>query len=239
MTEVARLTDALNRLLARLELAQRRLQRFTADAAHELRTPLAALRATLDIAVARPPSLEGDRNALLDAVEQGERLGLIAEDLLTLSAIESADPPTPTSVNLGSVAIEIAEFLDPVAQEQQRQFVVEVDGSAVVQGEEPLLRRLLLNLLGNAFTHTTHGVPVHLAVQRSDGEVELVVRDRGAGIAPSNQRLLFDRFATQRRGGGAGLGLAICREIVVRHRGSIALESTPQGTTVTVRLPAL
>jgi signal transduction histidine kinase len=239
MTEVARLTDALNRLLARVEQAQRRLQRFTADAAHELRTPLAALRATLDTAVARPTSLEGDRNALFDAIEQTERLGALADDLLTLSSIESADPPTPTSVHLGNVATEVAEFLEPVASEQQRHFVVEVDGDAIVLGEAPLLRRLLLNLLGNAFTHTAQGVSVHLVVRQCDREIELVIRDGGEGIAPGVQRLLFERFAgPPRRGGGAGLGLAICREIVTRHHGTIALDSGPQGTCVTVRFPA-
>ncbi len=237
-TEVARLTDALNRLLARLELAQRRLQRFTADAAHEIRTPLAALRATLDVAVARHPSVAGDRNALLDAIEQAERLSVLAEDLLTLSTIESADLPTPDSVNMAGLASEVAGFLEPVAQEQKRQFEVEVDDGTGVLGEAALLRRLLLNLLGNAFTHTPHGVAVSLSVRRGDGEVVLVVRDRGRGIAPADPPLLFERFGRHRSGGGAGLGLAICREIVVRHRGTIALDSGPQGTMVTVRLPA-
>lgn len=238
-TEVTRLTDALNRLLARLEQAQRRLQRFTADAAHELRTPLAALRATLETAVARPPSVGADRDALLDAIEQAERLGVLADDLLTLSSIESADPPTRATVSLGTVAREVAEFLDPVAREQQRDFVVEVEGDARVPGEAPLLRRLVLNLLGNAFTHTARGVAVHLHVRPRDGGIELMVRDRGDGIAPADQRLLFERFARPPRpGGGAGLGLAICREIVTRHHGTIALDSGSQGTRVTVRLPA-
>lgn len=239
MTEVAHLTDALNRLLGRLGEARRRLQRFTADAAHELRTPLAALRATLDTAIARPASLDGDRDALFDAIEQTERLALLAEDLLTLSRIESSDPPVPTPVNLASVATEVAEFLEPVAQAQQRHFAVDVDGDAVVRGDPPLLRRLFLNLLGNAFTHTAHGVPVELIVHRRDDAIELVVRDRGEGIAPADQCRLFERFAAgPRHGGGAGLGLAICREIAARHHATIALNSSPQGTCVTVRFPA-
>lgn len=239
-TEVAALAAALNDLLARLELAVRRLQRFTADAAHELRTPLAALRARLDVALARPRSADAYRDGLLDAVEQTERLTVLSEDLLTLSAIESADPPVPTAVDFGALAIEVAEFLEAVAQEQQRHFNVTVGEQVLVLGEAVLLKRLLLNLLGNAFTHTEHGVAVRLDVQRDRREVVLTVRDHGGGIAPADQHVLFERFAVRHsRRGGAGLGLAICREIVARHHGTIALDSrVGTGTTVTVRLPS-
>jgi signal transduction histidine kinase len=240
-TEVARLAEALNRLLARLDLAVKRLHRFTADAAHELRTPLAALRAHLDVALARAPSIDAYRNGLLDASEQTERLAALAEDLLTLSAIESADLTAADAVDVGALANEVAEFLEAVAEEQRREFTVLMDSPATVRGDALLLKRLLLNLLGNAFAHTPHGTPVRLIVRRVDSGVEVTVRDHGPGISPDVRQVLFERFASRRTGAaGAGLGLAICREIVARHNGAIALESAvDQGTTVTVRLPAL
>jgi signal transduction histidine kinase len=239
--EVARLADALNRLLARLELAVKRLRRFTTDAAHELRSPLAALRAHLDVALARPPSLDAYRNGLLDASEQTERLAVLAEHLLTLSAIESGEQPITNLVDVGPLASEVAEFLDAVAQEQGRAFTVQLDPLAVVRGEPLLLKRLILNLLGNAFTHTAHGVAIHLEVRRGTSGVVLQVRDAGRGIDPIDQKVLFERFAPRRiAAAGAGLGLAICREIVARHHGTIDLESAvDQGTTVTVRFPAV
>jgi signal transduction histidine kinase len=240
-TEVVRLTEALNRLLDRLDLSGKRLQRFTADAAHELRTPLAALRAHLDVALARTPSLETYRDGLLDAVEQTERLTVLAEDLLILSSIESNHPPQCAPVDMGAVAREVAEFLDAVAQEQGRRFDVEIDQPAIVWGEGPLLKRLLLNLLGNAFVHTPHGTAVRLVVRNEPSGVGVEVLDRGGGIGPAEQHVLFERFANRRSGqGGSGLGLAICREIITRHRGSISIDSGPdRGTTVRVRFPPL
>lgn len=237
--EIAHLAEALNRLLSRLELAHRRLQRFTADAAHELRTPLAALRAHLDVALARPPSIKAYRDGLLDAIEQTERLAVLANDLLTLCAIESEEILHASRVDVGALAQEVAEFLEAAAREQHRDFSVVVDPETVVLGEAQLLKRLLLNLLGNAFVHTASGVAVQLEVRRRDDGVVIGVRDEGRGISDADKRVLFERFAPKRRANGSGLGLAICREIVARHRGTISIGSAPgRGTAVTVHLPA-
>lgn len=238
--EVDRLAQALNRLLARLERAVRRLQRFTADAAHELRTPLAALRTHLDVALARSASAQADRNALLDASEQTERLVTLAEDLLTLSAIDSGPPTDARPVDMGEIGREAGEFFEAVAQEQGREFGIRIDTDVTVLGEPLLLKRLLLNLLGNAFKHTAAGTPVRLDVRRTPREVILIVHDDGAGLDDAARQVLFERFAAPRKHQiGAGLGLAICREIVSRHQGTITVESRGHGTTATVRLPAV
>src|SRR5207244_9952134 len=120
-SKVTRLIAELNRLLSRLETAVGHLRRFTADAAHELRTPIAALRAHLEVALARGGSPDGYRNGLLDALEQAERLGRVAADLLTLSAVEAGAGGTDV-VRLDAVAREVADFLEPVAQAQRRRF---------------------------------------------------------------------------------------------------------------------
>jgi signal transduction histidine kinase len=235
--EVDRLTEALNRLLGRLEVAMRRAQRMAADVAHELRTPLAGLRAQLDVALARPASVATYREGLVDAIEQTERLSELAEDLLTLSVLESTPPGSTQAVDVSALAKEVSDFLDPVAQEQERRFTVRITPGIVIGGETPLLKRLLFNLLGNAFTHTARGVPVELDVGSHDNKAELVVRDQGQGM-PKTPVTETAELRSDRR--GAGLGLAICREIVSRHQGTLQVGSWPgRGTEVTVRLPLL
>lgn len=241
-SEVDRLVHVLNRLLARLESAMAHLRRFTADAAHELRTPIAALRARLEVAIGRTQSSEVSRDGLLDALEQTERLGQLAEDLLTLSAVEAGagGAGEQTSlVRLDELVHEVGEFLEPVAQEQGRRFACRVEHPLAVRGAPDLLKRLLLNLVDNAFRHTPPAAAVDLCVHARDGLVTLEVRDQGPGIPPAELALVFERFRRGRGGGaGTGLGLALCREIAVRHGGQIGVESTPGvGTTFTVTLP--
>ncbi|TMB15185.1 MAG: HAMP domain-containing histidine kinase, partial [Deltaproteobacteria bacterium] len=237
-SEVDRLVAVLNRLLSRLETAVGHLRRFTADAAHELRTPIAALRAHLEVALARGRSPDGYRNGLLDALEQAERLGRVAADLLTLSAVEAGAGGTDV-VRLDAVAREVADFLEPVAQEQGRRFACESERPVAVCGAPDLLKRLVLNLVDNAFRHTPPSAAVRLAVRSDDGTATIEVDDDGPGIPATDLPQVFERF---RRGRGAtagtGLGLALCQEIATRHHGRIALESAPgAGTRVTVTLP--
>ena len=236
--EVDRLVAVLNRLLARLEAAVGHLRRFTADAAHELRTPIAALRAHLEVALVRERAPDGYRNGLLDALEQTERLGRLAADLLTLSAVEAGVGGTDV-VRLDTVAREVAEFLEPVAQEQSRRFACESEQPVAVRGAPDLLKRLLLNLVDNAFRHTPPSAAVRLAVRSDDGTATIEVNDEGPGIPAADVPGVFERF---RRGPGAtagtGLGLALCQEIATRHHGRIAIESAPGvGTRVIVTLP--
>ena len=240
--EVDRLAAVLNRLLARLEAAVEYLRRFSADAAHELRTPIAALRAHLEVALARPRSTSAYHDGLLDALEQTERLERLAADLLTLSAVETglgrADVGAET-VRLDAVAREVAEFLEPVAQEQGRYFTCEARQAVAVRGAPELLKRVLLNLVDNAFRHTPHDAAVRVTVRAEDHTAMLQVNDGGPGMAPEDVPHAFERFRRGRgAGAGAGLGLALCREIVAQHQGRIELATTVgAGTSVTVSLP--
>lgn len=238
--EVDRLADVLNRLLARLEAAVTHLQRFTADSAHELRTPVAALRARLEVAIGGPPSADAYRDGLVDALEQAERLGRLAEDLLTLSAVEAGGGAhQDEAVRLDLLAREVVDALEPVAQEQGRTLDCEAPAPVTVKGTPQLLKRLLLNLVDNAFRHTPSGVPVRVAVSRQRGVAEVVVEDGGPGMQPDDMAHAFQRFARGRAAtGGSGLGLALCREIVAAHGGRIDLTSeVGRGTRVVVELP--
>jgi signal transduction histidine kinase len=239
-SEVSRLADVVNRLLVRLQRAIEQLREFTADAAHELRTPLATLRARVEIAVTRQRSAEEYRAALIDALEHLERLERLSEDLLTLHASEARPSSAAgASVDLTALAGELGEFLEPVAQEQGRAFSFRADDDVVVPGSAPLLKRVLLNLLDNAFRHTRRGVSIALDVRREGEGAVVRVSDAGDGMTEVDAKRAFERFYRGRNGvAGSGLGLAICREIVARHGGQIDLDTRPgSGTTVTVRLP--
>ena len=239
-TEVARLASVLNRLLGRLETALGQLRRFTADAAHELRTPIAALRAHLEVAVGSARSFEALRNRLLDALEQTERLGRLAESLLTLSAVEAGNPVVATEgVRLDELVREVAESLEPIAEDQGRVFRCRIEDAVSVNGAPDLLKRMVLNLLDNALRHTPPPSPINLSVWAKNGTATIEVNDGGLGIEAADLPLIFDRFRRGRSASaGTGLGLALCREIVTRHGGEITVQSIRgTGTTVRVTLP--
>jgi signal transduction histidine kinase len=240
-TEVDRVVSVLNRMLGRLESAVGHLQRFTADAAHELRTPLAALRAHLEASIARATTVEDHRAGLIDALEQAERLQRLSEDLLTLSAVESgsvARGHPEERVHLDALVRDVAQSLRPIAEEQQRAFVCDVPGPITVYGRAPLLKRVVLNLIDNAFRHTPAGTPITISLGARGTAAVLEVRDRGLGMQAADLVAMFDRFRKGGASSGSGLGLALVREIAHRHGGRVTLTSNPEGgTTATVLLP--
>jgi signal transduction histidine kinase len=240
-TEVDRVVSVLNRMLARLEAAVRHLQRFTADAAHELRTPLAALRAHLEASIARATTVDEHRAGLIDGLEQAERLQRLSEDLLTLSAVESgsaARGQPEELVRLDALVRDVVQSLRPMAEEQQRAFVCDVPSPLTVYGREPLLKRVVLNLIDNAFRHTPAGTPITITLGARDATAVLEVRDGGPGMQAADLVTMFERFRKGRASCGSGLGLALVREIAHRHGGRVTLTRNPEGgTTATVLLP--
>src|SRR5262249_50384321 len=141
--------------------------------------------------------------------------------------------------DVGRLAREVGASLEPIAQEQHRRFVVRTAGVLPVLGAADLLKRLMVNLVDNAFRYSPPATAIELAVTRTNGHVEIRAHDDGPGIPPAEQARVFERFYRGAHSqGGTGLGLALCREIVLRHRGEIALSSAPgTGTTVLVTLP--
>ncbi|MFD6416671.1 ATP-binding protein [Streptomyces sp. NPDC060194] len=229
--EVARLARTTNETLAALESSVERQRRFVADASHELRSPIASLRTQLEVGAAHPELLDVE-GAVVDTV----RLQALAADLLLLARLDAGERPVRGRVALGELVRE------EVAQRGGGVGVSVAAEGLDVRGSRGQLGRVLGNLLDNAVRHARGSVSVE--VRRDGGCVVLAVTDDGPGVPVADRERVFERFvrlddARARDDGGAGLGLAIARDIAVRHGGTLALDAPPSGgARLTLRLPA-
>jgi heavy metal sensor kinase len=244
--ELGRLGATLNRMIARLERSFEETRRFTADAAHELRTPLAVMRNVAEVALRTPRDSEHYREVLADVLEEVERVTRLAEQLLFLCREDAGIiPPLAEEIRLDNVVRETAEHMSVVAQAKGVALELGALESCLVRGDSDLLRRLLFNLLDNAIKFTPTGGMIRAGLAQSNGSAVVEVADTGSGIAPDHLPRVFERFyrvdpARGQDGEGAGLGLAICRAIAEAHGGHLAIESElGRGTRVTATIPAL
>jgi signal transduction histidine kinase len=242
--EVGRLVKVLNRMLDRVEDNVAQLQRFTAHAAHELRTPLAVLRTGIDLALSRQRSAADYRAALSEALASTERLCRLAEDLLTLARLEALRAVRPTAnVDLAEMLHELGDAWAQVAAGRGVKVAVEAVGPLEVSGNAADLYRLFNNLLDNAMRYSPEGSTLQLAARRQGAQVEVTVCDAGAGIAGEDVARVFEPFyrGTGIRSDqpGAGLGLSIAKEITRTHGGQISIANRDVGgCMVEVALPA-
>ncbi|MBT3163610.1 two-component sensor histidine kinase [Streptomyces sp. Vc74B-19] len=225
--EVARLARTTNATLTALEASVERQRRFVADASHELRSPIASLRTQLEVAAAHPELLDLD-----GAVEDTLRLQNLAADLLLLARLDAGERPAGTRVDLAALAREGAAGRPGVTVDAE---------SAEVSGSPGQLGRVLGNLLDNAARHARARVTV--TVRREGAWAVLGVADDGEGVAEADRERIFERFvrldaARSRDDGGAGLGLAIARDVAVRHGGTLTAGAAPAGGALfELRLP--
>ena len=237
--EIHRLAHTMNGMLERLEAAQRRQQRFVADASHELRSPLTNIRAQLEVDLARPDSSQPllTEQAVLEETIRLERL---VDDLMHLARGDVA----------GTIRSEPVDLDDIVFREIERVRAQEgpaIDSSLIsgaqLDGDRDQLTRAVRNLLENAVRHAESRVTVALAEHDGAGQLTLSIEDDGPGIAAEAREHVFERFARlsdsrSRAGGGVGLGLAITRDIVSRHHGEIFVDPAYEaGARFVVRLP--
>jgi len=237
--EIERKPTELNALLERLREALERQQRFTADAAHELRSPLTALQVQLDM-LARARTPEETRDAL-GALRAGmKRASRLVEQMLTMARLEPEAPlAQPSSVALDALAAQVAGELESLAEARRIELRLERLESAAVEGDAAALHALVRNLLDNAIRYTPAGGVVRLAAF-SDGEHALLqVEDSGPGIPPEERTRVFDRFyrLPGSSAEGSGLGLAIAKQVADAHGGEIALADAAggRGLRVSVR----
>jgi two-component system OmpR family sensor kinase len=246
--ELGRLVETLNQMIARLEGSFAGMKRFTADASHELRTPLASIGGTVDVVLAHARSPEEYVLALRSIAEDVHGLRVIIDDLLVLAQADAGSATTRREpVRLDVVVAEVAEGSEAAAAAVAVAVAVRELAGTVVTGDEPWLRQLVSNVVGNAVKFSGHGggAPprtVDVALRHEGAEAVLTVTDDGPGIADSDLPRLFDRFyrgdGARTRGEGVGLGLAICHWVVTAHGGTIDLRNAPgRGAICTVRLP--
>ncbi len=234
---------AFNETLARLEHSVLQMRQFSTALAHELRTPLAALRGEIELTLRRAGADDSRRETLGSQLEELDRLSRLIDEVLTLARAESGQIPLAFApVDLEEIARRIVELLEPLAKSRGIDLRIASASPAVVEGDVGLLQRLLLNLLDNALKFTTTGGQITLCVLRQHGRVRVDVRDTGVGISPDAVPHVFDPFFRAdpaRSADGAGLGLTLAKWIVDAHGGRITVDSRPgNGSTFTVVLPA-
>ncbi|MDP1892344.1 MAG: ATP-binding protein [Gemmatimonadaceae bacterium] len=244
--ELARLSATLNAMIARLEQSFAGLRRFTADASHELKTPLTVLRADIERAMSAGPRSTEGLVALEEALQETARMADLVESLLTLArADEGRFDLHREPVALGPLVIDVAETAQILGEEAGLKVSVTPLEEATVLGDALRLRQLFLNLVTNAVKYTSRGGRVDLSLVRRGDMVEFAVRDTGFGIAGADLPYVFDRFWRADRArsrtserGGVGLGLAIAQYIAHAHGGSITVASRlGRGSTFTVSIP--
>lgn len=246
--ELDHLARTINRLLDEVAGHLERQQQFVADAAHELRGPLAAVQNTLEVAMSRDRSTDDYRETLADLLEETQRLNKLTNDLLLLAETAAeTDRPSLKQVALEELAYQTAAMFAGVADERDIELSCKAPSdstSGSIRGDARQLRQLLGNLLDNALRFTPAGGQVAINVTRAGNGVVLSVTDTGCGITADHLPRIFDRFyqadsaRTRSRTRGGGLGLAICRSIAERHGGTIEVASTPgTGSCFRVSLP--
>jgi two-component system OmpR family sensor kinase len=243
--ELEQVTRAFNDTLGRLEHSIGEMRQFSTALAHELRTPLAALRGEIELALrgSRDP---GVQQTLGSQIEEIDRLTRLIEHVLTLARAESGQIPLSFgAVDLGALAVSLVDPLEPVANARSIQLLCESAPSVVARGDAGWLERLLINLLDNAIKFTDEGGRVVVRVSRDGERVRLVVVDTGIGMAPEVSGHVFERFyqadpSRSSPSGGAGLGLSLVKWITDRHHGQITVDSRPgHGSTFSVTLPMM
>ena len=241
--EIHDLAVTMNGMLERLQRGVAEQRRFVADASHELRTPLAVMRSELEVNL-RERGLPADARATLESVhEEIESMGAMVEDLLTLArADEGQLVLTPEPTDLHASAARVREALANVAATSSVEVFVEGNGTPVL-ADRRRIEQVLRNLIVNGITYAGRGGHVVVSTWAAAGWAGCSVRDDGPGIPSAARAHVFDRFFRadpSRARGGAGLGLAICREIVLAHGGQIQVTSAEgEGSTFTFAIPLL
>jgi two-component system heavy metal sensor histidine kinase CusS len=246
-SELASLAGTFNEMLVRLEESFERISRFSADIAHDLRTPVNNIRGEVEVTLARPRTADEYRDVLESSLEEAVRLSELIGDLLFLARAER--PLTELhreSVNLGELLTTVRDYYEASATDAGISLVVK-DGTEPLNAalDRSLMLRAVSNLVSNAIAHTTPGGTVTLAATNEDVAMRIEVSDTGIGISAEALPRVFDRFfrvdpSRSKSSGGTGLGLAIVQSILALHGGSAEITSQlGRRSRVTLRVPAL
>lgn len=229
-----------------IQISYRQIEQFTADAAHELRTPISASQSILETALDDPELNSVNQRQVLESLDrQIKRLRDLTQDLLLLSRLErTMQTNNLTEICLNELVEDVEEELSPLAMKMGIDLlaILPTDCSIYVKGNAPQIYRLLLNLLSNGIQYTSHG-SVNIELRNTEQQAMISIKDTGVGIAPENLPHIFERFYRvdddrARHTGGSGLGLAISLAIVKAHKGQLTVNSQLQkGSEFQVTLP--
>jgi two-component system heavy metal sensor histidine kinase CusS len=238
--ELRPVVTAFDGMLDRLEDSFTRLSQFSADLAHELRTPIGNMLGEAQVALTRERSSKEYRSVIESTAAECERLSGIIDNLLFLARAESAEEEVKRSLFNGRIAVDkIASFYQTAAED--RHVTIACEGQGQIFADPALFNRAVGNLIDNALRFTTDGGNIHVSIGTRDGRTEVLVRDTGPGIAPEHLPHVFNRFYrgdASRSSAGTGLGLALVKSIVDLHGGSARIESElGRGTTVILTFP--
>jgi two-component system heavy metal sensor histidine kinase CusS len=234
--ELEELAAALQQMMDRLRDGFERLSQFSADLAHDFRTPIGNLLGQSQVALASERSADEYQALLASNIEEYERLARMIENMLFLARAENARVAVkPARLDLARELGALSDYFEGLAE--ARGVAIAVEGGGAVQADPLLLRRAVSNLVANAIRYTPAGQTVVLAARSTPGGISIEVRNPGAGIAPEHLPRLFDRFfrgdpARANSGESAGIGLAIVKSIMDLHHGRVEVESEVGGTTV-------
>jgi heavy metal sensor kinase len=238
--EVGRLAETLDEMLARLDDSFQRERQFTNDASHELRTPLTAMQAILSVIREKRRTPEEYEQALDDLNEEADRLRTLVENLMRLARGDKQKVTPFEEINISTLLEDVADSLRPLAEAKKLSLTCETTDNLMVLGDSDELIRLFVNLLDNAIKYTEHG-EISISAIHNEKSIVVKVADTGIGIPAEHIPHIFDRFyrvEESRTLRGAGLGLAIAKEIVRAHHGEIEVRSKiGQGTVFAVSLP--
>lgn len=243
--ELARLAQTFNEMLDRLHQSFEEMRRFTADAAHDLRTPVTALRSEIEVGLMTNKTVEEFRESMEAVLVEAEHLGRLTNHLLDLCREDyGLHPDQNEAVALNAVIGEVIDNLEMAAHQKGIDFQVDLPDQCAVFGDPMRIRRVFTNLLHNAVQYTSPGGHVWVRGGTADDQMRIEVADDGPGIPTEDLPHIFERFrrvdkSRNREQGGAGLGLSICKAIVESHGGQVDVQSSPgHGTCITVSLPA-
>jgi heavy metal sensor kinase len=247
VTEITALTEEFNRLLGRLEESVEAMRRFTADASHELRTPISILRTGIEVALRKDRPPQEYQELLHENLEEIERIQRIVETLLALARSQRGDPKEMRRdpVDFSAVVERAVDSIRALAGEREVGLDPRVASGIAVLGDVDQLRLMVLNLLDNAVKFTPRGRRIHVLLEEVAGSARLEVRDEGPGIPPEERPHVFDRFYRGRTGRSAssstgGLGLSVISWVAQNHGGQIRLlDNGFPGAAFEVLIPGL
>lgn len=240
--ELGRLIQSINALLERVERASAAERRFAADAAHELRTPLAVLRTGIEVVLRRERTAAEYTQALNTALRDAAAVCTLADDLLAITRLDQELSLGRERIDLRALAEEVIDAIEPLTASKRLEIETNLSAAASMQGNRDHLRRVMINLLDNALKFTPEEGRLEINLESRNGWVELRITDSGPGIDKDDLPFVFERFFRGRSGrneSGKGLGLSLCREIVELHGGEISAANQPGGgAEFVVILPA-